>query len=127
MSAIFSYGSLQQEAVQLAVFGRAIQGAPDELLDCVLTLIEIPKSHKAASSGLTHHRNVEYSPGSGGHVSGTVFEITPRELALADAYEQDSDYVRVSAVLASGRTAWVYVSSGTAGAFAAAADEPARK
>jgi len=126
--AIFSYGSLQQEAVQVSLYGRASPGESDELLDCVLTLIEIPKSHKAAGSGLTHYKNVEVSPGSGSRVSGTVFEVTTRELAMTDVYEQESDYVRVSVVLASGRSAWVYVSARTAPDFGcAAADESARK
>jgi gamma-glutamylcyclotransferase (GGCT)/AIG2-like uncharacterized protein YtfP len=126
--AIFSYGSLQQEAVQISAYGRVVQGEPDALLDCVLTLIEVPKLHKAASSGLTHYKNVESSPGSGSRVSGTVFEISAQELAVTDAYEQESDYVRVGAVLASGRSAWVYVSAGTAGDFEAAATEvPTRK
>ncbi|MEI7933194.1 MAG: gamma-glutamylcyclotransferase family protein, partial [Alphaproteobacteria bacterium] len=41
-------------------------------------------------------------------VPGTVFEITAEELAAADRYEV-ADYKRVSAKLASGLTAWVYV------------------
>jgi hypothetical protein len=41
-------------------------------------------------------------------VAGTVFLITHDELLAADAYEV-SDYERVSAELASGSTAWVYV------------------
>jgi gamma-glutamylcyclotransferase (GGCT)/AIG2-like uncharacterized protein YtfP len=121
--AILSYGSLQQAAVQISVYGRVVQGEPDDLVDCVLTLIEVPRLHKAASSGLTHYKNVEFSPGSGSRVSGTVFEISERELAVTDAYEQESDYVRVRAVLASGRNAWVYMSAGTAGDFGAAATE----
>jgi hypothetical protein len=41
-------------------------------------------------------------------VPGTVFEITDSELAMADKYEVKA-YRRVSARLASGRDAWVYV------------------
>ncbi|WP_373890105.1 gamma-glutamylcyclotransferase [Massilia sp. DJPM01] len=41
-------------------------------------------------------------------VAGTVFEVTNDELVHADRYEV-SDYKRVSALLSSGRTAWVYV------------------
>jgi len=41
-------------------------------------------------------------------VAGTVFEITPAELAAADAYEV-SDYARVAVKLKSGVEAWVYV------------------
>ena len=50
-------------------------------------------------------------------VSGTVFLITPEELAQADKYEV-SDYRRVLAPLASGGSAWAYVAqeSGTGAA-----------
>jgi gamma-glutamylcyclotransferase (GGCT)/AIG2-like uncharacterized protein YtfP len=41
-------------------------------------------------------------------VPGTVFEITPAELAAADAYEV-ADYERIAVTLASGQGAWVYV------------------
>ena len=32
MPLLFSYGTLQQEAVQLATFGRLLRGSPDELV-----------------------------------------------------------------------------------------------
>jgi gamma-glutamylcyclotransferase (GGCT)/AIG2-like uncharacterized protein YtfP len=41
-------------------------------------------------------------------VPGTVLAITLAELAAADAYEVEA-YERVRTVLASGRSAWVYV------------------
>ena len=41
-------------------------------------------------------------------IDGTVFDITDDELSNADRYEV-KDYKRVSAQLASGTTAWVYV------------------
>jgi hypothetical protein len=40
-------------------------------------------------------------------VSGTVFELSERELAAADQYEP-AGYQRISAMLASGRQTWVY-------------------
>lgn len=43
-------------------------------------------------------------------VAGAVLRLTPAELAAADSYEVD-DYARVGATLASGTTAWVYVSA----------------
>jgi gamma-glutamylcyclotransferase (GGCT)/AIG2-like uncharacterized protein YtfP len=47
-------------------------------------------------------------------VSGTVFEITEAELAAADQYEQLAAYIRIAAMLASGRQVWVYVDARTA-------------
>ena len=40
-------------------------------------------------------------------VRGTVFEVSEGELAEADRYEP-AGYKRVSAMLASGKEAWVY-------------------
>jgi gamma-glutamylcyclotransferase (GGCT)/AIG2-like uncharacterized protein YtfP len=107
---IFSYGSLQQEAVQLATYGRVLHGDPDELIGWVRTEIAVPKRHKAAAAGLTHYANVERSSQLGNRVAGTVFDITEAELAATDAYELEAEYGRVLAALASRRSAWVYVS-----------------
>ena len=110
MPLIFSYGSLQEEAVQLSIYGRALRGEPDELLDCVCTQIKVPKWHKAAANGVTHYANVSFTPGSGSRVAGTVLELSDSELAASDGYERDAEYVRVMTTLASGRRAWVYLS-----------------
>jgi gamma-glutamylcyclotransferase (GGCT)/AIG2-like uncharacterized protein YtfP len=120
---IFSYGSLQEEAVQRAIFGRVLRSEADALLDCLRSLIEVPKSHKAAASGLTHYATVTFASASGGRVPGTLLELTDAELVATDEYERVSDYVRVSVVLASGRTAWIYVSEQTVDSFRASAKE----
>jgi gamma-glutamylcyclotransferase (GGCT)/AIG2-like uncharacterized protein YtfP len=107
---IFSYGSLQQDAVQLANYGRVLHGERDELIGWVRTKVDVPEWHKAAAAGLSHYANVERTPESGDAVTGTVFELTDAELAATDAYELDAEYARVVVALASGRSAWVYVS-----------------
>lgn len=99
--------------MQLSVYGRVLRGEPDTLVDWVRTRIGVPKRHKAALSGIAYYANVESSPGSGSHVAGTLLELTNAELTATDGYEQDADYVRVIATLASGRNAWVYVSAST--------------
>jgi len=43
-----------------------------------------------------------------------VFEITDAELAAADRYEQTAAYIRIAAVLESGKEAWVYVDARSA-------------
>ena len=111
MPLIFSHGSLQQPDVQVSIYGRALRVEPDELLDCIRTRVEVPPWHKAAATGTTHYANVEFAAGSGGRVAGMVFEVTDAELLLTDAYEQDAEYVRILVRLASGRSAWVYVSA----------------
>ena len=108
MPLIFSYGSLQQEAVQVSTYGRVLRGESDELVGWVRTQIVVPEWHKAAATGVSHYANVERSLKSGSRVAGTVFELTDVELAATDAYERDAEYGRVLVVLASGRSAWIY-------------------
>jgi gamma-glutamylcyclotransferase (GGCT)/AIG2-like uncharacterized protein YtfP len=105
---LFSYGTLQQENVQLATFGRLLEGTPDALVGFAVQLVEIRDPQVIAASGKTHHPGVVRSGRPADRVAGTVFEITPAELAAADAYEV-YEYERVEAELASGRRAWVYV------------------
>jgi gamma-glutamylcyclotransferase (GGCT)/AIG2-like uncharacterized protein YtfP len=104
---LFSYGTLQQEGVQIASFGRRLAGQADALPGWKQEMVEITNAQVLAASGKTHHPIV--MPGrKDDSVAGTVFEITADELAAADAYEV-SDYKRVAAMLASGVIAWVYV------------------
>jgi hypothetical protein len=105
---LFSYGTLQQEAVQRATFRRTLDGVPDVLVGYKRSMLEITDPEIIATSGKTHHPIVAHSGVETDRIAGTVFAITPAELAAADAYEVD-DYERVRTVLASGRAAWVYV------------------
>ena len=41
MPLLFSYGTLQQQNVQLATFGRLLKGSPDSLVGFVQTLFEM--------------------------------------------------------------------------------------
>jgi len=105
---LFSYGTLQHKAVQIASFGRELNGRPDSMPGYRQTLLEIRDPQVVATSGKTHHPIVEPSSDSRDEVAGTVFAITAQELAAADRYEV-SDYKRVSVTLKSGLQAWVYV------------------
>ncbi len=105
---LFSYGTLQLENVQRETFGRLLQGEPDALVGFRQDLVEITNPDVLAKSGERFHPIVSRSGDSADRVAGTVFRITPEELAAADAYEV-SDYERVEAQLASGSSAWVYV------------------
>jgi gamma-glutamylcyclotransferase (GGCT)/AIG2-like uncharacterized protein YtfP len=109
MPLLFSYGTLQQESVQLSTFGRRLQGQRDELLGFEQSLVRIEDPHVVATSGKTHHANVTFNGRKDSRVSGTVFEITDAELAAADQYEQLAAYKRLAAMLASGKQAWVYL------------------
>ena len=107
---LFSYGTLQNPAVQKANFGRLLEGAPDALTAWRTDLVEIIDPEVIATSGQTHHPVVRASDDPSDSVCGTLFRISAAELAAADAYEVD-DYRRVRVRLASGLEAWVYVAA----------------
>ena len=105
---LFSYGTLQQNDVQMETFGRLLSGEPDALCGYRRGMIRITDPKVLAASGEERHPIVEPSADPADLVSGMVFEITATELDAADAYET-SDYRRVELGLKSGRKAWVYV------------------
>lgn len=108
MENLFSYGTLQQENVQLSTFNRKLEGRADFITGYRLSLLEIKDPQVIATSGKTHHPIVEYSGNASDTVAGTVFRVSETELLQADAYEV-SDYKRVKALLKSGEQTWVYV------------------
>ena len=108
MPLLFSYGTLQQDGVQLSIFGRLLDGRVDALIGYAKSMVEVENPDVVAKSGKTHHPIVAFTGAFEDRVSGNVFEISDAELESADAYEVDA-YERVLAPLASGRTAWVYV------------------
>ena len=105
---LFSYGTLQDKAVQIANFGRELTGRRDAITGYTQTLVEITDPDVLKTSGKAFHPIVQPSGDTSDEVAGTVFQITSEELAAADSYEV-SDYKRVSAPLKSGGEAWVYV------------------
>ena len=56
MQKLFSYGTLQQENVQLATFSRKLTGSPDVLVGYRLDEIAISDPAVVATSGKTHHQ-----------------------------------------------------------------------
>jgi gamma-glutamylcyclotransferase (GGCT)/AIG2-like uncharacterized protein YtfP len=108
---LFSYGTLRQPAVQLATFGRELDGHRDAIVGYDLDHVRITDPHVIATSGSDRHPILRSTERAGAHVDGMVFEISEAELAAADDYEVD-DYRRISVPLRSGATAWVYVFAG---------------
>jgi Gamma-glutamyl cyclotransferase, AIG2-like len=108
MPRLFSYGTLQQDDVQLATFGRRLTGVSDALVGYRQSMVAIQDPEVVRTSGKTHHPIVAFTGKREDCAPGVVFEITDAELAQADAYEVAA-YVRVKAPLASGLEAWVYV------------------
>lgn len=110
MQYLFSYGTLQLKSVQLANFGRELNGRQDKLLKYVIEHVEITDPRVLEESGQKFHPILKFTGNDENEVDGTVFEVTHEDLEKADAYEVD-DYKRVSTVLKSGINCWVYVSA----------------
>ena len=108
MPKLFSYGTLQQEDVQLATFGRRLTGVSDALVGYRQSMVAIDDPEVVRTSGKTHHPIVAFTGLNEDRVPGALFEISDAELTHADEYEVAA-YVRVKAPLASGLEAWVYV------------------
>ena len=105
---LFTYGTLQKEEVQLATFGRRLEGHADALPGYALKSIEILDEDFVAKSGTAIHRNLQFTGDSSDFVEGTVYSVSLQELEQADAYEPDG-YKRVLVQLRSGAKAWVYL------------------
>lgn len=101
---LFSYGTLQLPRVQTARFGRELDGTPDAL----------PGFRLDAAGDDTHQAAVR-SGAPDDAVEGTVFTLSPADLAAADEFEVG--YLRVPVALRSGAKAWVYVETATAEDF----------
>ena len=110
MEKLFSYGTLQQENVQMSTFGRILEGKPDAILGYRKEILEIKDPSVIEKSGKKYHPVVFASNDPTEKIAGMVLLVSREELAQADEYEV-SDYKRVSAKLASGVEAWVYISS----------------
>src|SRR5438552_1698607 len=109
MPVIFSYGTLQEEKVQLSAFGRLLKGEKDDLSGFARSLVRIDDPDTVTETGRTHYDNVRFTGRNQDQVSGTAFEVSDTEIAAADEYERDADYERIAVTLASGKGAWVYL------------------
>lgn len=112
MPRLFSYGTLQQEEVQLSTFGRKLDGQKDLITGYEPSLLKITDPALATKLGKTHHDNISATGDDWSNVQGTVFDVTEAELAMADTFEGQFDYKRVNVTLASGNDAWVYLHVG---------------
>jgi len=104
---LFSYGTLQQENVQIETFGRSLVGYPETILGYRLDSVIIDDPYVVELSGKHIHLMLILSENPQDCVKGTVFDITPDELKRADAYEV-SAYKRVLASTQSGEKVWIY-------------------
>lgn len=107
---LFTYGTLQLPDVQLDTFGRVVEGEDDALAGHRLEWVDVGDERVAQLSGLDEHPVLRRTGDPRDRVFGRVLTLDAEELDAADEYEV-ALYRRTSVVLASGRTAWVYVSA----------------
>ena len=107
---LFSYGTLRQEEVQLATFGRKLKGQPDALVGYILSITQIRDQSFASKNG-AHQRTLQFTGSASDVVEGVALALTRQELEQADEYEPD-DYERIRVRLRSGLDAWVYLQKG---------------
>lgn len=105
---LFSYGTLQNEDVQLRLFGRLLTGSSDVLKGYRASVIEITDETFLAQGAQKHQLSAAVSDDETDSLKGTVFEISGKELALSDEYEPDA-YERIAVNLESGLSAWLYL------------------
>jgi gamma-glutamylcyclotransferase (GGCT)/AIG2-like uncharacterized protein YtfP len=108
---LFSYGTLRQRDVQLAVFGRELTGWTDAIVGYDLDHVTITDPQVIVTSGSDRHPLLRPSTQADSTIEGTAFEVSGADLAAADDYEVEA-YRRVQVPLRSGGQAWVYVFSG---------------
>jgi hypothetical protein len=105
---LFSYGTLQLEAVQRATFGRLLAGSRDALSGFEEALLTIEDDAVIAVSGKAQHTIARFTGRASDVLFGTVFRLTAADIRNADNYEVAA-CKRVAVTLRSGVRAWVYV------------------
>lgn len=108
--ALFSYGTLQHAEVQMAQFGRLLEGSEDRLHGFGIGRIAISDPDVVELSGKAIHLALFPDDKASQPLAGTLYWITPSELDAADTYEA-GEYLRQRVTLESGRQAWVYIAA----------------
>jgi hypothetical protein len=110
MPLLFSYGTLQQPEVQLATYGRLLEGVPDVLPGYRLDPLPIADAEIVRLSGKAVHAIARFTGEPADRVQGVRFILTEDELAATDAYEVAA-YARAEVILASGASAFAYLNA----------------
>ena len=105
---LFSYGTLQLREVQMANYGRPLEGEADALVGYRMAVLPDRDPDAVRVSGTRTHMVVQRTGDPADRVAGVVFLLTAEELDATDQYE-GSDYRRAELTLESGRRALVYV------------------
>ena len=102
MENLFAYGTLKEKEIQETIFGRVLTGTPDKLVGYIIKEISIEEEF-----GLTPYPIITETQNPEDIISGIRFQLSERELELADNYE-GIHYKRIQVQLHSNETVWTY-------------------
>jgi hypothetical protein len=108
VESLFTYGALQTPDVQLDTFGRLIDGEGDALAGFRLDDGEAGDDRGPSSSSVHRRRVLRHTGHPHDRVFGEVLRLSPAELDAADEFVM-AGARRISIVLESGLSAWIYV------------------
>jgi len=103
MEKLFAYGTLKDKDIQENIFGRSLEGVTDRLIGYVVDYIHIEEEF-----GIAKYPIINATENPKDVVEGILYEITEKEVGLADTYEGVL-YKRIEVTLESGNTAWAYI------------------
>ena len=83
MPLLFSYGTLQERHVQLALFGRPLDGTVDAIVGFVRGRVAVLEDD-TLNAALSHYENAVASGNPEDRINGTALQVTDAELAQAD-------------------------------------------
>ena len=105
MENLFAYGTLKDKEIQETIFGRVLSGTPDKLVGYAIKEIQIEEEF-----GVIQYPIITATQNPEDSISGILYQLSPRELQLADTYE-GMHYKRIQVQLESNETAWTYSAS----------------
>ena len=103
---LFTYGTLQNEAIQLDLFGRTLKGEVDHIKGFRVQELRFTSDHPEVPRRA--YPAAIYTANPTDMIRGKVYRLSESELKQADQYETEA-YSRIEVLLASGITAWIYV------------------
>lgn len=107
MEYLFSYGTLQKSETQLKLFGRLLNGGNDTLKGYKTANIVIEDAVFLTKEG---NQQLTAVASSGDKIDGMVFEVSSEEIEMVDRYEPEN-YTKISVILESGKTAWLWLAA----------------
>ncbi|PWA04335.1 gamma-glutamylcyclotransferase family protein [Flavobacterium psychrotolerans] len=102
MEKLFAYGTLKDKDIQETIFGRILTGIPDKLIGYAIQEIHIEEEF-----GIAQYPIITATQNPKDSISGILYEISLKELQLADTYE-GIHYKRIQVELHSNEIVWVY-------------------